>query len=58
MKARWDDPAIRDKMTAGVRASHAKPEVRAKIGAASRARWADPVWREKAIAAMNKKARR
>lgn len=33
-----------------MKASHARPEVKAKISASTRARWSDPVYRAKAIA--------
>jgi hypothetical protein len=35
MKARWDEPAARNKMTASIKASLARPEVRAKLVAAA-----------------------
>lgn len=51
-KARWDDPAARERMITQVRAMSADPVSRQKKASATRKRWADPAAREKMIAGM------
>jgi hypothetical protein len=57
-KARWADPAAREKMIAEMRASLADPVLRQKMASASKERWADPSMREKIIAGMKAAKRR
>jgi hypothetical protein len=57
-EARWADPAMREKIIAGMRASSADPVVRQKRASATKARWADPAMREKMIAGMRTTTKR
>ena len=52
MKNKWRDPDFRERVLAAKLEASARPETRAKIGAASRRTWANPATREKRIAAL------
>jgi len=52
MKARWADPAAREKLMSEKQASLADPVVRQRMSSAAKVRWADPSAREKFVASM------